>query len=342
MKLQLNISNAEYIEAHKEASENQTNSILSERLASITLLKELIYFQEYGKKLSEIGDAPEKISQILKDKKGIFIFYDKSPLDARYKLTVSAFKHNFNWQFEIQIKNNGGISTEVDLLITCFKEFYRATELEISIGLVSSIRIVEIEYPSPKPPKFWRFYDKWALVDIVNFPALDIQFEDLIKITNKLAEGKLPPKVAYEKFGDNIFIINWLPLLNSSDYRSLLRYRAEWFSDNSDFILDPSFNLYGDSLFVTVSLVRDKYFTFVDNFTGIAFKAIVPNLETRKNLHKMLKEIISHKTDKITGLYLIAPNRGAAVDVMQKVLDLDLSGVLYVDDEGQFWAPQKD
>jgi hypothetical protein len=215
-----------------------------------------------------------------------------------------------------------------------FVKFYSATAEYIQIGLVTSIRLPEAEYKLPTPHFFWRFYDRNALVDII-FDEPVIEFDDMKKITKALQINLLPNGVIRFKI-DKLLIIDWSLSISNSNCKDVLRLRAKWFQDNGNFIIDSSYNNEGDSLFVTINLVRDTYFTFIDTFTGNAFKGIlVPNEESQ--VDTLLKEIINHKKDCVKQVYIIVPNRTAAIGISSKCKNIGITAALYSDNSGQLW-----
>jgi len=278
---------------------------------------------------TEIKNVPEDYLHIC----------DKNRLESASKMLEVNFLFD---KISLSIESN---QENIDL----FNQIEETFELLLSVtqkhGLMpdlwSGLRILEIGFKQPRPPRNMGRIPTDALLDVINTKAPALSIDDLIEAYQR----ELPGNASLKSVG-HYLIIDWI---NRKDVKqeaiaSALTERLNWYYSHHDFPISGAYNEHGDSLIVLLNPVKHSFYTFYVSFDNTAYKAFVPTTPTLiedEMIDSMLVDIERGKAPdgaKLSAVTLIFPSRKLAEKYYNEAMQLGFREVGYPDSEGNLWS----
>jgi hypothetical protein len=344
MKIVLNIINAKNDASSPHKSALQISSVAKE---SQDIFQSLQYWGAYGAKKRIIMNTSSLVDVLKTIKPGIYVLSDAESGKGSTELRFSFRNELISIQCWRSAERDN-LREESQRLIRYFKLLYITLQEVIGFPLVSSISLPEIDYARRRPPKRWRAFDPWGIVDFIRLSQVD--FPDAEKITNNLCYGTLPEGVVREIMNQDMVIIDWTNLaMADKSIDKTLSNRSEWFYTNSEFERDTSFNEWGDLRVDVFDNKKTSDLTFYDRMTESGYKAIgfdpangFYEIDKLQKLNKLLRKKKTSEGLPILNVYVIVAKREFAISLKAEIDNYNLSGILYADDDGQLWNPFPD
>lgn len=344
MKIILNILNAKHDAHSPQEIGPQISFALTE---AENIFHSMHYWGKHGTKRKSIKNLSNLSDVIKKMKSGIYVLSDAEKGEGYSDLYVSFRNEIISFQL---FRDSGweNLNEEIKNLVKYYSLLYSNLHEAIEFPLVSSISLPEVEYAQRRPPKRWRVFDPWGIVDFIKPSQID--FPDAEKITHSLCHGDLPKGVFRQAIDDDMVMVDWSGLaLEDHAIDKKLSTRSIWYHENSAFENDSSFNELGDIKVEIFENKKTREFTFYDVISKTGYKAIgfdqkssTYEIDKIKNLQKLLQSQKTSDGLPLLKVYIIVNMREFALHLRQIVLDHHLSGVIFSDEAGQLWNPFPD
>jgi hypothetical protein len=214
----------------------------------------------------------------------------------------------------------------------------------LELALWSGVRVVDVDFVRPVPPRDLGPIHKDGLLEAVNTQQLE-EFPRLHSLREALSQ-QLPANVSVRSLPPYV-IANWAGSAGADRgaIEAALSARLEWYYSHGNLEVLDGYNELGDSLVVLFNPSKDPFYTFYVPFNNTAYKAlagIAGQLEEDGNVRAMLRDLSRGKTKKgreLSALFLIFPSRDEALKHRASARALGFADNAYPTSDGKLWIP---
>ncbi|WP_437779048.1 hypothetical protein [Sorangium sp. So ce1097] len=237
-----------------------------------------------------------------------------------------------------------------DGMIELVVRSHRALAKRAMLAEMAGIRVPELEYPRPRPPREHPTFAMGVLatfIDPAHLALRDEKFpeEHLARDLAKVRKARLPEGASREE-RDGLIVLRWLDGPPDEDSaRRACSLSEDWFARTLDPPIAPQWNDLGDQEVDVAGFESHPPLTLYDEATERGLKALaVPRSgkAPRKELDELARWARAGKLPDGTPLAelgVILSSREAALALHDRLTDLGVAPVVYTDKDGTLWDP---